>query len=62
MGGHELVTSWRALTDLLPSMRGSGLVIDWQQSTGSLLVSGDVRQIRIWDVEREACVQVGIQR
>ncbi|TPX34292.1 hypothetical protein SmJEL517_g02937 [Synchytrium microbalum] len=57
MGCHELVTAWRALTDLLPSMRGSGLVTDWQQSTGSLLVSGDVRQIRIWDVEREACVQ-----
>ncbi|TPX39231.1 hypothetical protein SeMB42_g04419 [Synchytrium endobioticum] len=57
IGSHELVTAWRALTDLLPSMRGSGLVTDWQQSTGTLLVSGDVRQIRIWDVEREACVQ-----
>eukprot|EP01135_Chromosphaera_perkinsii_P005237 Nk52_evm6s327 gene=Nk52_evmTU6s327 len=52
-----LVTAWRALSDLLPSSRGSGLVVDWEQDTGNLLTSGDVRFIRIWNVEKELCVQ-----
>ena len=38
---------------------GSGLVMDWQQRRGSLIVSGDTRVIRVWDVERELCSQVG---
>ncbi|KAJ3093182.1 hypothetical protein HK102_003590 [Quaeritorhiza haematococci] len=53
----ELVSTWRALSDLLPTTRGSGLIADWQQLSGSLIVSGDVRHIRIWDAERELCVQ-----
>lgn len=52
----ELVTAWRALTDLLLTSRISGLVSDWQQSRGSLLVSGDVKIIRVWDAPRELCV------
>ena len=27
----ELLTAWRALSDLMPSNRGSGLVVEWQQ-------------------------------
>nr|XP_006824701.1 PREDICTED: regulatory-associated protein of mTOR [Saccoglossus kowalevskii] len=34
----ELVTSLQALTDMLPSTRGSGLVIDWEQESGMLLI------------------------
>lgn len=34
---------------------GSGLVLDWQQSTGTLLASGDVRVIRVWDADKELC-------
>lgn len=52
----QLVTAWRALTDLLLTSRISGLVSDWQQSRGSLLVSGDVKIIRVWDAPRELCV------
>jgi len=52
----ELVTGWRALTDLLLTSKSSGLVSEWQQSRGSLLVSGDVKVIRIWDAPRELCV------
>lgn len=52
----EVVTAWRALTDLLLTSRISGLVSDWQQSRGSLLVSGDVKIIRVWDAPRELCI------
>lgn len=51
----ELVCSWRALTDLLPANKSSGLVAEWQQSRGALLVGGDVRVIRVWDAAREIC-------
>jgi len=37
---------------------GAGLVMEWQQRRASLIVSGDTRVIRIWDVERELCAQV----
>ncbi|GAO50281.1 hypothetical protein G7K_4411-t1 [Saitoella complicata NRRL Y-17804] len=52
----ELVSSWRALTDLLPSNRSSGLVAEWQQGRGTLLVGGDVKVIRVWDAPRETCL------
>jgi len=50
-----LLSSWRALTDMIPSNRSSGLVAEWQQGRGSLLVGGDVKVIRIWDALREVC-------
>lgn len=52
----ELIASWRALTDLLLTSKLSGLISEWQQSRGSLLVSGDVKIIRIWDAPRELCL------
>lgn len=52
----ELVSSWRALTDLLPSKRSSGLVADWQQGRGTLLIGGDEKVIRVWDAPRELCL------
>ncbi|KAI5779073.1 putative TORC1 growth control complex subunit Kog1 [Geopyxis carbonaria] len=52
----ELVSSWRALTDLLPSRRSSGLIADWQQGRGTMLVGGDVKVIRVWDAPREMCM------
>lgn len=55
-GKVELVASWRALTDLLLTSKSSGVVSEWQQSRGSLLVSGDVKIIRVWDAPRELCV------
>jgi regulator-associated protein of mTOR len=35
----ELVTAFRALTDLEPSNKAAGLVFDWQQSRGLILVA-----------------------
>lgn len=55
-GQTELVAAWRALTDLLLTSKSSGLVSEWQQSRGSLLVSGDVKIIRVWDAPRELCL------
>ncbi len=52
----ELATAWRALTDMVPSNVHSGMVFDWQQVTGNVLVAGDVRVIRLWSAGHEACV------
>lgn len=52
----ELVSAWRALTDMLLTSKSSGLVTEWLQSRGSLLVSGDVKIIRVWDAPRELCL------
>ncbi|XP_069683368.1 regulatory-associated protein of mTOR [Periplaneta americana] len=56
-----LVTAWQALTDVHPVVRslnaGAGLVMSWEQRTQNVVVSGDVRIIRIWDAESELKVQ-----
>ena len=40
-----MVSSFRALNEIIQMQKGSGLVLDWKQSTGSLLVGGDSRVI-----------------
>lgn len=52
----ELATSWRALTQMVPSNVNSGMVFDWQQVTGRVLVAGDVRVIRVWYAAHETCI------
>lgn len=39
---------------------GAGMVVDWEQDTGLLMTSGDVRVVRIWDTDREMKVQVSV--
>ncbi|KHN98809.1 Regulatory associated protein of TOR [Metarhizium album ARSEF 1941] len=51
-----LATSWRALTHMVPSNVNSGMVFDWQQVTGRVLVAGDVRVIRVWYAAHETCI------
>lgn len=51
-----MLTSWRALTDIILTPRSVGLLNEWQQSRGSLLVTGDVKVIKVWDAPREKCV------
>nr|XP_020024586.1 regulatory-associated protein of mTOR isoform X5 [Castor canadensis] len=53
----EMVTAWQGLSDMLPTTRGAGMVVDWEQETGLLMSSGDVRIVRIWDADRETKVQ-----
>ncbi|KAK7435952.1 WD repeat domain-containing protein mip1 [Colletotrichum acutatum] len=52
----NLASSWRALTHMVPSNVNSGMVFDWQQSLGRVLVAGDVRVIRVWSAGAEKCV------
>lgn len=54
----EMVSAFRALTDLVPSNKNAGLVFDWQQGQGKLLVAGDVKVIRVWNVGTEICTSV----
>lgn len=54
--GPELVSSLRALPDLVRSKRPSGLIVDWQQVTGRLLAGGDSKVLRVWDAHRELCL------
>ncbi|KAG0001089.1 hypothetical protein BGZ65_003807 [Modicella reniformis] len=53
----DIVTSWRVLTDMLPSSKNTGTITDWQQGRGSLLVGGDAKVIRVWDAARELCIR-----
>ncbi|KAI1335335.1 raptor N-terminal caspase like domain-containing protein [Xylariaceae sp. FL0016] len=52
----ELASAWRALTNMVPSNVNSGMVFDWQQVTGKVLVAGDDRVIRVWAASTETCV------
>ncbi|KAJ8124966.1 hypothetical protein O1611_g8674 [Lasiodiplodia mahajangana] len=52
----ELASAWRALTHMVPSNVNSGMVFDWQQVTGRVLVAGDVRVIRVWAAASETCM------
>ena len=58
----ELVSAFRALTDIVPSNKNAGLVLDWQQGQGKLLVAGDVKVIRVWNAATEICTNVGYRR
>ena len=51
--GANLVSAWNCIAEMAPSTRCSGLVLDWNQESLQLLATGDVRLVRIWDVERE---------
>lgn len=54
----EMVSAFRALTDLVPSNKNAGLVFDWQQGQGKLLVAGDVKVVRVWNAATEICTNV----
>lgn len=57
-GPLQMVSSFRALHEMIQVRRGSGLVLDWKQSGGTLLVGGDSRIIRVWDAHTETQVLV----
>jgi regulator-associated protein of mTOR len=59
-GKTELVTGFRALTDLVSSNKNAGLVFDWQQGRGLVLVAGDVKVIRVWNAGTEVCTSVSL--
>ncbi|KAL0951936.1 hypothetical protein HGRIS_008588 [Hohenbuehelia grisea] len=53
-GPVQMVSSFRGLNEVIPMRQGSGVVTDWTQSGGNLLVGGDSRIIRSWDAHNEA--------
>ena len=52
----SLISSFYADRDLIPGQRGSGLVTEWQQHSGKLIVGGNSEWITCWDLEAEKCV------
>jgi len=54
----EMVTAFRALSNLVVSNRNAGLVFDWQQGRGLILVAGDDRLIKVWNAGTEICTSV----
>ncbi|KAF2861426.1 hypothetical protein K470DRAFT_256819 [Piedraia hortae CBS 480.64] len=52
----QLVTGFRALSRLIVSdKQNAGLVFDWQQGQGRILVAGDDRIVRVWNAATELC-------
>ncbi len=60
-GPVQMVSAFRGLSELLPVKRGSGVITDWKQYGGTLMVGGDSRIIRVWDAHTESQVMVRIQ-
>ena len=56
----SLVSAWKGLLDYASPIppRGKGIVLDWYQPSGSLIVSGHSKMMRIWDAEREMSIYV----
>jgi len=48
-----MVSAFRALNEVIPTAQGSGLVMDWKQSSGILLIGGDSHAIKPWDAQTE---------
>ncbi|KAF8971831.1 hypothetical protein BDZ97DRAFT_1785365 [Flammula alnicola] len=45
-GPLQMVSAFRGLNEIVQSRQGSGLVMDWKQSAGTLLIGGDSRVIK----------------
>lgn len=58
----HMVSSFRALVDLVPSTHNAGLVFDWLQGRGWALVAGDAKVIRVWNAATEMCTNVSSPR
>lgn len=57
-GDVQMVSAFRGLNEVIQMKRGSGIIMDWKQSGGTLLVGGDSRMIRVWDGHTETQVMV----
>ncbi|KDR78409.1 hypothetical protein GALMADRAFT_245577 [Galerina marginata CBS 339.88] len=52
-GPLQMVSAFRGLNEIISSRQGTGLVMDWKQSGGILLIGGDSRVIKVWDAGTE---------
>jgi regulator-associated protein of mTOR len=48
-----MVSAFRALNETVHLRQGSGMVMDWKSSSGTLLVGGDSHVIKVWDAQTE---------
>ncbi|KAF7965708.1 hypothetical protein HWV62_42187 [Athelia sp. TMB] len=55
-GPVQMVSSFRGLSEVVQMKKGSGFIMDWKQSGGTLLVGGDSHIIRVWDAHTETQV------
>ncbi|EPS99346.1 hypothetical protein FOMPIDRAFT_1124614, partial [Fomitopsis schrenkii] len=55
-GPVQMVSSFRGTNEVLQMQRGSGVITDWRQTGGTLLVGGDSRVVRVWDAHTESQV------
>ncbi|KAJ7163422.1 hypothetical protein C8R43DRAFT_879598, partial [Mycena crocata] len=53
--GVQMISAFRALdqVQLVKQSRDAGIVMEWEQSTGTLIVGGESRIIRVWDAYTE---------
>ena len=49
----ELVTAFHMFTDMVPTAKGGGIVLHWNQTEQKLIASGETRSIRLWDAVKE---------
>ncbi|TFK65446.1 hypothetical protein BDN72DRAFT_196251 [Pluteus cervinus] len=52
-GPLQMVSAFRGLNEVIQVRQGSGVIMDWKQSAGTLLVGGDARVIKVWDAQTE---------
>ncbi|XP_055346858.1 regulatory-associated protein of mTOR-like [Paramacrobiotus metropolitanus] len=50
---EDLVTAWQALPEIISSHRAVGTVIDWEPMSQHLIVGGDAKLLRVWNLESE---------
>ncbi|BGP15435.1 hypothetical protein JCM10213_005064 [Rhodosporidiobolus nylandii] len=58
----KLISSFQGIAESLPTTAptkeaDAGLVVEWQQGRGQLLLGGNVKFIRVWDATRETIFQ-----
>lgn len=54
----QMVSSFRGLNEVLRMKRGAGLITEWKQQGGMILVGGDSRIVRVWDAHTESSLMV----
>lgn len=57
----KLISSFQGISETIPTSSNeadAGLVVEWQQGRGQVLMGGNVKYIRVWDATRETILQV----
>jgi regulator-associated protein of mTOR len=54
----SLAAAFFAVPDMDAGQRGSGLICEWQQQSGTLIAGGNSSSIRCWDLSSEKCSRV----